>query len=136
MIKILLPLVMLAGLAQAKTDKPFTIDNTQIYTDTTLFYSDKNIRPQNSDFKVKSAITMSNEDGERAVLLSVENLSSGRRILEPHHLMVTYADGTAKVLHSLPDKLSFKGGETINITVNLGSSLYPIISLVTSNNLQ
>ncbi|OCQ18294.1 hypothetical protein A7985_24100 [Pseudoalteromonas luteoviolacea] len=136
MIKLLIPLVILSGVANAKIEKPFTIDNTQIYTDTSLFYSDENIRPQNSDFKVKSAITMSNEDGQRAVLLSIENLASGRRILEPHHLMATYADGSAKVLSSLPKKLSFKGGETINITVSLGNNLYPVISLVTSNNLR
>ncbi|TQF67306.1 hypothetical protein [Pseudoalteromonas luteoviolacea] len=133
--RIILPLLLLSSVAYANNDKPFTIDNTQIYTDSSLFYSEKDIRPVGSDFKVKTAITMSNEEGERAALLSIENLSSGRRTLEPHHLMVTYADGSAKVLSNLPEKLSFKAGETINITVNLGKNLYPVISVLTSNNI-
>ena len=128
-------MLLLSSIANATIEKPFTIDNTQIYTDYSLFYNEKDMRPVVSDFKITSAITMSNEHGQRAALLNIKNLSSGSRTLEPHHLMVTYADGSSKVLTSLPNKLRFKGEETINLTVNLGKNLYPVISVLTSNNM-
>lgn len=79
---------------------------------------------------------MSNEEGNRAVLVSIENLSSGRRILEPEQIVVMYANGDVTRLSSLPKKLTVNGGASINITIELGYNIYPIISVLTSNNLK
>ncbi|MBQ4835286.1 MULTISPECIES: hypothetical protein [Pseudoalteromonas] len=128
--------LLIISLSSSAEEKPYTMDSYLPPINVYEFYREDKIRPQKSDFKIKSTIAMSNEDGNRAVLVSIENLSSGRRILEPEQIVVMYANGDVTKLSSLPKKITVDGGASVNMTIELGYNIYPIISVLTSNNLK
>ncbi|RYV01761.1 hypothetical protein SOPP22_15505 [Shewanella sp. OPT22] len=110
--------------------EPLTIDR-QLPTNIQFnFANPNNITPQKSDFEIKSAIPMSSEDGQRWVLLTINNSASGNRTLNQRHLLATLADGSKvkPAAFSQP----FKAEETLSISVYFTNSSFPII-LVTSN---
>ncbi|WP_125718079.1 hypothetical protein [Pseudoalteromonas rubra] len=127
-------LMMVSATTAAKELKPYRFDTMQMSLDSLLFDRSERIKPAKSDFKVTRSIAMSNDDGYRAVLLSIENLSSGRRILEPEQLMVIYADGAAQQVSALPHKVVLEGYEQRNFTLELGTNDYPVIAVVSANN--
>ncbi|MCO7187627.1 MULTISPECIES: hypothetical protein [unclassified Pseudoalteromonas] len=127
-------LMVVSACVAAKEQKPYRFDTMQMTLDTLLFDRNDRIRPAKSDFKVNRSVAMSNDDGYRAVLLNLENLSSGRRILEPEQLMVIYADGTAQQVSALPHKVMLEGYEKRNFTLELGANDYPVVAVVTANN--
>ncbi|WP_046005200.1 hypothetical protein [Pseudoalteromonas rubra] len=126
-------LMMVSATTAAKELKPYRFDTMQMNLDSLLFDRPERIKPAKSDFKVTRSIAMSNDDGYRAVLLSIENLSSGRRILEPEQLMVIYADGAAQQVSALPHKVVLEGYEQRNFTLELGANDYPVIAVVSAN---
>ncbi|MCG7535443.1 hypothetical protein [Pseudoalteromonas sp. OOF1S-7] len=125
---------MVSATSIAKELKPYRFDTMQVNLDALLFDRTDRIKPAKSDFKVTRSIAMSNDDGYRAVLLSLENLSSGRRILEPEQLMVVYADGTALQVSALPHKVVLEGYEKRSFTLELGANDYPVVAIVSANN--
>ncbi|RZM80694.1 hypothetical protein C3B51_11550 [Pseudoalteromonas rubra] len=127
-------LMVVSATTAAKELKPYRFDTMQMNLDSLLFDRPERIKPAKSDFKVTRSVAMSNDDGYRAVLLSIENLSSGRRILEPEQLMVIYADGAAQQVSALPHKVVLEGYEQRNFTLELGANDYPVIAVVSANN--
>ncbi|WP_125783869.1 hypothetical protein [Pseudoalteromonas rubra] len=126
-------LMVVSATTAAKELKPYRFDTMQMNLDSLLFDRPERIKPAKSDFKVTRSVAMSNDDGYRAVLLSIENLSSGRRILEPEQLMVIYADGAAQLVSALPHKVVLEGYEQRNFTLELGVNDYPVIAVVSAN---
>ncbi|KZN48893.1 hypothetical protein L1077_25470 [Pseudoalteromonas luteoviolacea] len=131
---LLATLLLISPILFAK-EKPYTVDSYLPQIDINQFYQEEQIKPNKSDFIVRSSLAMSNEDGSRAVLINIENLSSGRRILEPEQLIVLFANGDVQTLTSLPRKTTVAGQSKVNITIELGYNMYPVISVLTSNNI-
>ncbi|MDK1288047.1 hypothetical protein [Pseudoalteromonas umbrosa] len=131
---LLVTLLLISPILSAK-EKPYTIDSYLPQININQFYQEEQIKPNKSDFIVRSSLAMSNEDGSRAVLINIENLSSGRRILEPEQLIVLFANGDVEILTSLPRKTTVAGESSVNITIELGYNMYPVISVLASNNI-
>ncbi|KID55909.1 hypothetical protein JF50_16340 [Pseudoalteromonas luteoviolacea] len=126
--------LLFISLSVLSKEKPYSIDSYLPQISLNEFYKEDNIRPKKSDFKINSTLAMSTEDGNRAVLVNIENLSSGRRILEPEQVIVLYASGEVQTLTSLPKKVIVDGYEAVNLTIELGHNIYPVISVLTTNN--
>ncbi|QPB86073.1 hypothetical protein CWC22_024055 [Pseudoalteromonas rubra] len=132
---LIMSLMMVVSVSAIADDlKPYRFDSMQMKLGALFFDRADRMRPAKSDFKVNRSVAMSNDDGHRAVILSLENLSSGRRILEPEQLMVIYADGTALRVNALPKKILLEGYEKRNFTLELGENDYPVVAVVAANN--
>ncbi|KAF7782039.1 hypothetical protein PRUB_b1442 [Pseudoalteromonas rubra] len=132
---LIMSLMMLVSVSAVADDlKPYRFDSMQMNLGALFFDRADRMKPAKSDFKVNRSVAMSNDDGHRAVILSLENLSSGRRILEPEQLMVIYADGTALRVNALPEKILLEGYEKRNFTLELGVNDYPVVAVVAANN--
>jgi len=92
-----------------------------------VFPNESNIQPEQSDFKVNNFILMSNEAGERWVVVTMSNTSSGRRSLTHKHLMAIVADGQR--IAPIEFIQSFKANETLTLTINFGMSKFPLLSV-------
>ncbi|MDP5149110.1 hypothetical protein [Rheinheimera baltica] len=92
-----------------------------------VFPNELNIQPEQSDFKVNNFILMSNEAGERWVVVTMSNTSSGRRSLTHKHLMAIVADGQR--IAPIEFIQSFKANETLTLTINFGMSKFPLLSV-------
>ena len=70
---------------------------------------------------------MSSEFGERWVIITVENTSSGRRFLKSENVVATFADGS----QLNPDHLDeyARGGELLTKTIFFGIRKFPIVKV-------
>ena len=103
-----------------------------VSSDVELSYpNDDNINPKVSDFEVLNYVLMSNEVGERWGVITLTNLSYGRREFDQDHLLALFADGSRT--KPLEYKLDFKGNETKTVTVSFGKSKFPILTIYSSN---
>ncbi|TMP07816.1 hypothetical protein CWC11_05770 [Pseudoalteromonas sp. S3178] len=97
------------------------------------FPNDNNITPKKSDFTILNYVLMSNNDGERWAVITLNNLSSGNRELNQDHILALFADGSR--LTPIEFKLGFKGSETQSVTVSFAEHKFPILSVYSSNDL-
>ncbi|MEP1447695.1 MAG: hypothetical protein ABJK37_16440 [Paraglaciecola sp.] len=131
MYKVYISLIILFSMSttQAKETNRLTVDRVVTNSIELAFPNDKNIKPKLSDFELFNYIVMSNEEGERWAVMTLNNTSSGSRVLEHHHLMALFADGNRST--PLEFKVSFRGKETQSITVSFGENKFPILSIFT-----
>lgn len=117
-----------SSLVFAKNDV-LTIENIVPHSVQLAFPNDKNIVPEVSDFKVDNIVLMSNEDGERYAVVTFTNMSSGSRTISKDHVMALLANGE----RIFPETLShsFKGNESVSLTVSFGKNKFPILSVYT-----
>ncbi|KNC65513.1 hypothetical protein AC626_22645 [Pseudoalteromonas rubra] len=69
-------MMMVSVSANANDLKPYRFDSMQMNLGALFFDRADRMKPAKSDFKVNRSVAMSNDDGHRAVILSLENLSS------------------------------------------------------------
>lgn len=93
------------------------------------FPNDENIYPDISDFEVVNYVTMSNEQGDRRVTVTLTNRSSGNRIFVSEQIMALFANGDR--LSPIETKVTFKGRETQTLTLSFGNHHYPILKVYT-----
>ncbi|GAA4364863.1 hypothetical protein [Kangiella marina] len=93
------------------------------------FPNDDNRYPELSDFEVVNYVTMSNEYGDRKVVVTLRNNSSGNRIFVSDQIMALYANGQR--ISPYETKVSFKGRETQTLTLSFDSSKFPILTIYT-----
>ncbi|GEA10249.1 hypothetical protein [Alteromonas sp. KUL49] len=91
------------------------------------FPNESNIQPEISDFTVLNFVPMSNEEGERWVVITVTNTASGRRTLNQNHLMALVADGSR--IHPQALSQSVLANETLSIVINFGMSKFPLLNV-------
>ncbi|WNC68635.1 hypothetical protein RI845_00460 [Thalassotalea nanhaiensis] len=95
------------------------------------FPNENNIEPEESDFEIVNYVLMGNEIGERFAVITLQNTSSGNRVLENKHLMALFADGNRRNPSDI--KLNFEGNEMQSITASFGESKFPILSVYSNN---
>lgn len=95
------------------------------------FPNDDNIRPELSEFEVTSQVLMSNAKGERWAVVTLKNLSSGRRTLNHKQVMAITAQGNRLSPHSFNQV--FDGLETISLTIAFGQQKFPLLAVYTRN---
>lgn len=122
-----------AGVAYAGNDDrdALTVDKITTQDIDFQFPNDDNLRPESSDFKVLNYVTMSNEYGERKVVITLQNTSTGNRIFTSDQVMALYANGSRRIAHE--ERISFKGKEVQTLTLSFQISKYPILQVFTRN---
>lgn len=87
---------------------------------------------EKSDFAILNYTLMSNRSGERWATITLQNTSSGQRILKNSYLAAIIADGSPLYPHRLNHK-KLSGNEIETFVVNFGKSDFPILYLLTRN---
>jgi len=124
-------LVLLSWGVQAEDTEVLTVDRSVSGNVTLSFPNDNNIKPKVGDFEIVNYVLMSNEVGERWSVITLTNLSSGNRELNPEHLLALFADGSRN--NPIGSTFNFKGKETLSVTVSFGQYKFPILSIQTRN---
>lgn len=93
------------------------------------FENQDRLLPDRSDFKLLRFAMMSNSVGERWVLVTVQNASTGVRILKKEHLMATFANGKRRFPVKLQQRIA--AGEIRSIAVNFGYNRFPMLQVET-----
>ncbi|BCD95932.1 hypothetical protein [Marinagarivorans cellulosilyticus] len=96
--------------------------------------NDDNIKPEKSDFELVDYTAMSSEIGERVILVTLKNRSTGQRIFNHKQVIAILGDCTRKHPQAIEQK--FAGGEIITTQLHFGYSKYPLLKLLTSDNLK
>lgn len=119
-------LILFSSAVQANRDALWI--DTSVPVDIELAFPNRtDIQPDVSEFSVLNFVPMSNELGERWVVLTIHNQASGSRTLEHKHIMALLADGT----RVLPEKMSqrFLANEVLSLVVNFGESKFPLLDV-------
>lgn len=128
-ISFLIPFMFLSANLIAEEAETLTVDRVISSNIALSFPNEENITPRESEFELLNYVVMSNDLGERWAVITINNLSSGRRTLESQHVMALFANGERSFPLAL--KLPFEGGETQSITVSFGENKFPILSINT-----
>ncbi len=99
-----------------KFDKfPFDIDES------------KRLKPKANDFELVDFASMSNKIGERWVLITVKNISSGRRFLRSEYIVATFANAEQANPKGINESVG--PGKIFSKTIYLGINKFPILML-------
>ena len=127
MSKIVFLFALLLSFSLTAKEEVLTLDRVVPNNFELAFPNDDNIEPVLSDFKVKNAILMSNELGERFAVVTIENRSSGSRNLNQKHLMAQVSNGERISPQAFSQ--TFNGGETLSLTINFGENKFPLLNV-------
>ncbi len=98
------------------------------HKDVPVFCDEEFRKPSRNDFEIIDYDVMNSEIGQRFVLVSIRNNSTGQRILSNKDLLGIFANCKARFPETFKKKLS--GGETVTQTLSFGVNRFPIIKLV------
>jgi hypothetical protein len=119
--------ILLSFYTSANETNVLTVDRTVTHHLELAFPNEKNLKAKDSDFELINYVLMSNDLGERWAVITLNNTSTGNRVLEHEHLMALFADG--KRNNPPAFKVNFEGHETQSVTVSFGESKFPILSI-------
>ena len=85
------------------------------------------LKPRENDFELIHYAPMSNKNGERYVLITVKNTSTGRRFLKSEHIVATFVNEEQINPRDLNE--SVDGGEVFSKSIFFGVTKFPIIML-------
>jgi len=120
-------LLCVAFSASCAANDALSIDQTPIHTMDLAFPNENNVQPSLGDFGIKNHVLMSNDEGERWAVVTIENEASGRRTLTNKHLLAILANGER--IHPNDFSESFDGKEMKSVTMSFGYSKFPILSI-------
>jgi hypothetical protein len=86
------------------------------------------LRPKDNDFRARDLSPLSSEAGERWVLLTLENIGGGTRLLSDEYLVAEFANGDRREAVNLEGKLD--AGEQVRRTVFFGYHRFPIVRVL------
>lgn len=93
-----------------------------------LHFNQKEIlKPKANDLELIETAPMSNELGERWVLITLRNKASGQRLFQNENIVATFANGEQAYAKDLNETL--KARESLTKTVFFGRHRFPIIRL-------
>ena len=85
------------------------------------------LKPKENDFELLHFAPMSNEIGERWVLITVKNTSTGSRFLKSEHIVATFANEEQRNPQGVSE--SIDGGQILSKTIYFGVNKFPIVML-------
>ena len=95
----------------------------------TFFENENEEEPRRSDFKVVNYVLMSSEKGARWAVVTLKNGSTGSRIFKEDQMLALFADGERRL--PMAHSRTFKGQETISLTLSFGRRAFPILTIYT-----
>ncbi len=84
--------------------------------------------PKAKNIRLIEAVFLSNKRGERWAIVTLENTSTGQRLLTKDSIVATFADGSQSYAWELEERL--QGSEVITKSVYFGRHKFPIIKVV------
>ena len=123
------PLISFAGEKNVNKDNILFFDENTPRQDTFSFDIEESerLKPRANDFELIHYAPMSNKKGERWVLITVKNTSTGRRFLKSEHIVATFVNEEQINPRDLNE--SVDGGEVFSKTIFFGVTKFPIIML-------
>ena len=111
-----------------ETDKTLSFEVTP-YKHTKIYCeNDDNIKPSKNDFELLDYTALSSEQGDRFVLVTIKNTSSGQRLFNQSSVVAILSDCTR--IRPLNIELTFSGNEVLTKQLNFGINKYPILKLI------
>jgi len=102
-------------------------DQPQVPINQLRFEKSDRLKPTPNDFRLIEVAFMSNNIGERWVIVTIENTSSGKRLLKNDHIIATLANGEQSQAFGVDDTL--EGGEILTKAVHFGDHKFPIVQV-------
>ena len=123
------PLISFAGEKNVNKDNILLFDENTPRQDTFSFDIDESerLKPRANDFELIHYAPMSNKNGERWVLITVKNTTTGRRFLKSEHIVATFVNEEQINPRDLNE--SVDGGDVSPKTIFFGVTKFPIIML-------
>ena len=123
------PLISFAGEKNVNKDNILLFDENTPRQDTFSFDIEESerLKPRANDFELIHYAPMSNKKGERWVLITVKNTSTGRRFLKSEHIVATFVNEEQINPRDLNE--SVDGGDVSSKTIFFGVTKFPIIML-------
>ena len=109
-------------------DKVLHFDQPQAPLTALNFKHDNELKPDSNDFHIIEASYLSNDLGERWAFVTIENQSSGQRLLKNKEIVATFVDGFQSYAHNL--NITLKGNEHLTKAIYFGIHRFPIVSVV------
>lgn len=97
--------------------------NTKVHCE-----NDANIFPDENDFEFIDYSAMSSEEGERYILATIKNTSTGFRILKQDDILAILGDCSR--ITPVAFERKFKGSEIITLRLYFGINKYPILKVL------
>jgi len=101
------------------------------FKDKPVFCEEDILDIKRNDFKLTDYELMSSESGERYALVSIKNISAGRRILREKNLVAIFSNCTSLYPQKIEQTLA--GNETLTKKIYFGKNKFPIIKIITGN---
>lgn len=98
--------------------------NAEVYCE-----NDQKIKPTANDFELIDYTAMSSDQGNRYVLATIRNKSSGQRLFNQNHIIAILGDCSR--IKPLSVEQKYEGKQTITTQLNFGVSRYPILKVIT-----
>jgi hypothetical protein len=126
---IIFPLRSFAGENKMNKDNLLLFDENTPRQDTFSFDIDESelLKPRANDFELLHYAPMSNEIGERWILITVKNTAAGRRFLKSEHLVATFVN--EKQVNPIDLNESVDSGKVFSKTIFFGVNKFPIVML-------
>jgi len=123
------PLISFAVEKNVNKDNILLFDENTPRQDTFSFDIEESerLKPRANDFELIHYAPMSNKKGERWVLITVKNTSTGRRFLKSEHIVATFVNEEQINPRDLNE--SVDGGDVFSKTIFFGVTKFPIIML-------
>ena len=120
------PLTALADEFSRK-DTVLHFDQPQVPLNSLEFDIDEELLPVPNDFRIIEASYLSNDMGERWVIITFENTSSGQRFLKNEAIVATFADGYQAYEVNLDETI--KGNQRLTKAVLFGIHKFPVLKV-------
>ena len=123
------PLISFAGENNVNKGNLLLFDENTPRQDTFSFDIDESerLKPRANDFELIHYAPMSNKKGERWVLITVKNTSTGRRFLKSEHIVATFVN--EEQINPIDLNESVDGGKVFSKTIFFGVNKFPIVML-------
>ena len=109
-------------------DRQLLFDDTPRFDNLSFDIDESNrLKPKANDFELLHFAPMSNKIGERWVLITVKNTSTGHRLLKSEHIVATFANEEQRNPKGLNE--SIDGGQIFSKAIYFGVNKFPIVML-------
>lgn len=127
MMRLFLCVIAFMSLSLCANQNVISVDRVVPHSVEFAFPNERNVLPELSDFQVKNFVLMSNENGERFAVVTIQNLANGSRTLNHKHLMAQVSNGER--IRPLAFEQMFKDNETLSLTIQFGESTFPLLTI-------
>jgi len=110
------------------TDLTLRFENIPYKTSEVYCENEQKIKPTTNDFELIDYTAMSSDQGNRYVLATIRNKSSGQRLFNQNHIIAILGDCSR--IKPLSVEQKFEGKQTITTQLNFGISRYPILKVI------